>query len=117
MPTDRNKNSNPKPKKIAANKLMSSSLKTSALLLTPFGRETTKTKNHDVKNVPIINSNVAKCGNTDGLMGDTYRVNDSIFPCFFLKLTKYKMRILLLFRLDLNVFQIRNKWTKFLLTI
>lgn len=83
MPTDRNRNSSPKPKKIAANKLMSSSLKTSALLLTPFGRETTKTKNHDVKNVPIINSSVAKCGNTDGLMGDTYRVNDSIVFAYF----------------------------------
>lgn len=78
---------------------MSSSLNTSALLLTPFGRETTKTKNHDVKNVPMISSNVAKCGNTDGLMGDTYRVNDSIFSCLSLKLPKYKMRILLSFRL------------------
>lgn len=79
MPTDRNRNSIPKPRNIAANKLMSNSLKNRLLLLNPFGRETTKTKNHDVKNVPIINSTVAKCGNTDGLMGDTYRVNDSIF--------------------------------------
>lgn len=82
MPTDRNKNSSPKPKKIAANKLISSSLNTSALLLMAFGRETTKTKNQDVKNVPMISRSPAKCGNTDGLMGDTYRVNDSIFAGF-----------------------------------
>lgn len=81
MPTDRNRNSSPKPKKMAANRLMSSSLKTRLVLLNPFGRETTKTKNHDVKNVPIISKTVAKCGNTDGLIGDTYRVNDSIFLC------------------------------------
>lgn len=79
MPTDRNRKSKPKPKKMAANKLMSNSLKMRVLLLNPFGRETTKTKNHDVKNVPIIRSTVAKCGNTDGLIGDTYRVNESIF--------------------------------------
>lgn len=78
MPTDRNRNNKPKPRNVAANKLINSSLKTSVLLLTPFGRETTKTKNHDVKNVPIINKIVAKCGNIDGLMGDTYRVSDSI---------------------------------------
>lgn len=81
IPTDRNKNSTPKPKNIAANKLMSNSLKTSALLLAPFGRDTTKTKNHDVKNVPMINRTVAKCGNADGFIGDTYRVYESIFVC------------------------------------
>lgn len=79
MPTDRNRNSKPKPRNIAANKLMSNSLKMRPVLLNPFGRETTKTKNHAVKKVPITNRTNAKCGNTDGLMGDTYRVNDSMF--------------------------------------
>lgn len=81
MPTDKNKNSKPKPKNMAANKLISNSLKIKLPLLNPFGRETTNTKNHDVKNVPIINKSVAKCGNIDGLIGDTYRVNDSMFVC------------------------------------
>lgn len=79
MPTDNSRNNKPKPKNIAANKLINNSLKTIPLLLTPFGRETTNTKNHDVKNVPIISNTVAKCGNTDGFIGDTYRESDSIF--------------------------------------
>lgn len=82
MPTDNSRNNKPKPRNTAANKLISNSLKITALLLNPFGRDTTKTKNHDVKNVPMINKTVAKCGNTDGFIGDTYRVNDSILLSF-----------------------------------
>lgn len=72
---------------MAANRLMNNSLKIRVLLLNPFGRETTKTKNHDVKNVPIISNTVAKCGNIDGLIGDTYRVNDSIFCLQIIRIT------------------------------
>lgn len=78
MPTDSSKNNTPNPRNNAANKLIKSSLNIRPLLLKVFGRDTTNTKNHDVKNVPIINRTVAKCGNTDGLIGDTYRLSDSI---------------------------------------
>lgn len=79
MPTDSSRNKTPKPRNTAANKLIKSSLKIRLLLLRPFGRDTTNTKNHDVKNVPMTNRTVAKCGNTDGLIGDTYLESDSIF--------------------------------------
>lgn len=78
MPTDRSRNRTPTPRNIAANRLISNSLKITPLLLKFFGRDTTNTKNHDVKNVPMINNTPAKCGNTDGLIGDTYLVSDSI---------------------------------------
>lgn len=79
MPTDNSKNNRPNPKNTAANKLINNSLKMAPLLAEPFGRETTKTKNHAVKIVPIINNTVAKCGNTDGFIGDTKRAIESIF--------------------------------------
>lgn len=78
IPTDSIRNSTPKPRNSAANKLINSSLKTTPVLGQHFGRDTSKTKNQDVKNVPMISKTAAKCGNTDGLMGDTYRVRFSI---------------------------------------
>lgn len=79
MPTESSRNNTPKPRNTAANRLIRSSLKIRLLLLNPFGRDTTNTKNHDVKNVPMMSRTVAKWGNTDGLIGDTYLVSDSIF--------------------------------------
>lgn len=79
MPTDKSRNNRPTPKNIDANKLISISLKMAPVLLDTFGRVTTNTKNQDVKKVPIINNTVAKCGNTDGLIGNTCRDSDSIF--------------------------------------
>lgn len=78
MPTDKSRNNRPTPKNIDANKLINISLRISPVLLNTFGRDTTKTKNQDVKKVPIINNTVAKCGNTDGLIGNTCRDSDSI---------------------------------------
>lgn len=71
MPTDNMRNSNPKPRNRAANRLMSSSLKMTPDFVWHFGRDTSKTKNHDVKKVPMMSRTVARCGNTVGLMGET----------------------------------------------
>lgn len=68
----------PKPRNTAANRLIKSSLKIAPGLLDAFGRDTTYTKNQDVKNVPMVNSTMAKCGNTDGLIGETCLLSDSI---------------------------------------
>lgn len=79
MPTDSKRNRTPNPRNSAANKLISNSLKTTLSFEFNFGRETSNTKNHAVKNVPIPSRTVAKCGNTAGLMGDTNLDIDSIF--------------------------------------
>lgn len=70
---------------MAANRLISNSLNIvpSLVLIVPsfptiFGRDTSKTKNQAVKNVPIASNTVAKCGNTAGLMGEIYLVIDSM---------------------------------------
>lgn len=70
MPTDSSRNSKPHPRNTDANKLNSNSLKMSALWANPFGRDTTNTKNQDVKNVPMTSRTVASNGNADGLIGD-----------------------------------------------
>lgn len=80
MPTDNSRNSSPKPRNVAANKLKNISLMMDPPWLDPFGRDTTKTKNHDVKSVPMTNKTVANSGNAVGLIGDVYRTNDSILP-------------------------------------
>lgn len=81
IPTDNNKNKTPNPRNSDANKLIKSSLKITPSLKLPFGRDTSKTKNHAVKNVPMARSTVAKCGNTVGFIGEIYLVIVSIFAC------------------------------------
>lgn len=80
MPTDNNRKSTPNPRNIAANKLISSSLKITPSMMLAFGRATSNTKNHAVKKVPMARRTVAKCGNTLGFIGDTYLDIDSILP-------------------------------------
>lgn len=70
MPTDSSRNSNPKPRNTDANKLNTNSLKTDAPWANPFGRDTTNTKNQDVKNVPMTSNIEANNGNAVGLIGD-----------------------------------------------
>lgn len=78
IPTDRSRKTTPNPRKIEANKLMSNSLKMVDSFCEFLGRDTSKTKNQAVKNVPMANRTVARCGNTAGLMGETYRIMESI---------------------------------------
>jgi hypothetical protein len=78
MPTDKSRNNTPNPKNNAAKRLMRSSLKITPSLKFDFGRDTSKTKNQAVKNVPIAKRTHAKCGKTAGLIGETYLVIDSI---------------------------------------
>lgn len=91
MPTDNSRNSSPNPRNVAANKLNSNSLKMNRPWLIPFGRDTTKTKNHDVNSVPMTSKTVANSGNAVGLIGDVYRTNESILPnCILMLTSKYE---------------------------
>ena len=75
MPTQRSRNSTPKPENIAATREISNSLNMS---LVNFVLVTSYTKNHAVKNTPIPSNTTANSGNTAGFMGETYLVIDSI---------------------------------------
>lgn len=84
IPTESIRKTTPKPRNIEAQKLIESSLNR-VCSFEFFGRDTTNTKNQAVKKVPIVSSTVARCGNTAGFTGETYRC---ILSMLFLKLFK-----------------------------
>lgn len=81
IPTESIRKTTPKPRNIEAQRLIESSLNR-VRSFEFFGRETTNTKNQAVKKVPIVSNTVAKCGNTAGFTGETYRCILSILPLF-----------------------------------
>uniref|UniRef100_A0A034WCN1 Uncharacterized protein n=1 Tax=Bactrocera dorsalis TaxID=27457 RepID=A0A034WCN1_BACDO len=81
IPTESIRKTTPKPRNIEAQRLIESSLNR-VRSLEFFGRDTTKTKNQAVKKVPIVSNTVARCGNTAGFTGETYRCILSMLSLF-----------------------------------